>query len=95
MGSLKKAIKSPSDEKGDYLMVGQLAYEVVRRIVDHVLTKIIGPPQRLFITSLTNLQQALNREQNFTQPLRDDANMKKDGKTCKKKWAGQNIIIDA
>ena len=63
-------------------MVGQLAYEVERRIVDHVLTKIIGPPQRLFINSLTNLQQALNREQNFTQPLRDDAKHEE----AKKRW---------
>lgn len=98
LGNLKKAIKSSSDEKGDCLMVGQLAYEVERRIVDHVLTKIIGPPQRLFINSLTNLQQALNREQNFTQPLHDDAKheeAKKRWEDLQEQMAGQNITIDA
>ena len=82
LGDLKKALKMPSDEGSDYLMVGQLAHKVERKIVDYVLTKVIGPPQRLYITSLTNLQQALNREQNFTQPLQDDEKCEE----AKRRW---------
>lgn len=82
LGDLKKALKMPGDEGSDYLMVGQLAHKVESKIVDHVLTKVIGPPHRLYITSLTNLQQVLNREQNFTQPLQDDEKCEE----AKRRW---------
>ena len=72
LGELKKAIKAPMSESSEYRMVAQLAHMVERKMVDYVLTKVIGPPERLYITSLAHLQQALNREQNFTQPLNDD-----------------------
>ena len=72
LGELRKAIKMPATQVSDYVLVGQLAYKVEKTIVDYVLTKVIGPPQKQYITSLVHLQQALNREQNFTQPLNDD-----------------------
>jgi predicted transcriptional regulator len=77
LGDLKKALKG-----SDYMMVGQLAHKVESKIVDHVLTEVIGPPKELYITSLTNLQQVLNREQNFTQPLQDDEKCEE----AKKRW---------
>ena len=82
LGDLKKILKMPDDEGSNYVMVGQLAHKVERKIVDNVLTKVIGPPQRLYITSLTNLQQVLNREKNFTQPLHDDAKCEE----AKRRW---------
>ena len=65
--ALRKEIKPTNNE-----MVGLLAYEVEKTIVNYVLTKVLGPPQKFYITTLANLQQVLNREQNFTQPLKDD-----------------------
>ena len=82
LDDLKKAVKTPTADVGDYVLVGQLAHKVERIIVDYVLTKVIGPPQKLYITSLANLQQALNREQNFTQPLNEDAKHKE----ATKRW---------
>ena len=89
LGELRKAIKAPADEVSDYVMVGQLAYKVEKAIVDYVLTKVIGPPQSQYITSLANLQQALNREQNFTQPLNDDAKCAE----AKKRWEELQKLI--
>lgn len=84
LSDLKKVLKPSGNESGDYVMVGKLAHTVERKIVDHVLTKVIGPPQKLYITSLTNLQQALNREQNFAQPLQDDEKCQE----AKERWEG-------
>ena len=70
IGDLRRLISS---EGSDHQMVGQLAYKMERKIVEYVLTKVIGPPERLYITSLGHLQQAIKREENFTQPLNDDA----------------------
>ena len=82
LGELRKAIKMPATKVSDHVLVGQLAYKAEKAIVDYVLTKVIGPPQRQYIKSLANLQQALNREQNFTQPLNDEIKCAE----AKKRW---------
>ena len=57
------------------LMVGQLAFEVEKAIIYEVLTKVIGSSTH-YVTTLEDMQSALNRKPNFTDVL-SDPNQKK------------------
>jgi hypothetical protein len=65
--------------KGDHikLILGQLAFEVEKAIVNEVFTEVIGPPDKHYITTITDMQNALMRQANFADILADDSSHEK------------------
>lgn len=78
-----KKVKKKAELTSNRLMVGQIAFEVEKAIVKHVLEEVIGPPWKSFIKSISNMQQALNRERNFSDILSDDLKCKEAGQRWK------------
>ena len=83
---IKKLTKELEAQKGDYiqLMVGQLAFEVEKAIINEVLTEFIGPPCEHCVFTIAHMQKALERKANFADIFKDDSTLEK----AKKKWEG-------
>ena len=64
------------------LMLGQLAVEVEKAIIDKVLTEVIGSPDEHYVNTIKDMQKALKRKANFADVLTDDSNHEK----ATKKW---------
>ena len=64
------------------LMIGQLAIEVEKGIIDQVLTEVIGSPDEHYVKTVKDMQKALKRKANFADVLIDDSNHEK----ATKKW---------
>ena len=63
------------------LMIGQLAVEVEKAIIDKVLTNVIGSPKH-YVSTLKDMEKALKRKPYFADILTDDSNHEK----ATKKW---------
>ena len=75
VAELKETVKELEELKGDHtqLILGQLAFEVEKAIINEVLTKIIGSPGKHYINTITDMQKALKRKANFADVLADDS----------------------
>ena len=81
---VKELVKQLEELKEDRtrLMLGQLAFEVEKAIIDEVLTGIIGSPDKHYVNTIKDMQDALGRTENFADVLSDDSNLQK----AMKKW---------
>jgi regulator of replication initiation timing len=93
---LKEKVKEATEElealKGDHikLILGQLAFEVEKAIVNEVLTEVIGSPDEYFITTIADMQNALMRQANFADVFTDDSNCER----ATKKWKDLQKTLD-
>ena len=75
-------LKKEKREESDHLILGQLAFDVEEAIVDYVLTEVIEPRHRLYIHSISNMQQAIKRKPNFSDVLSDNVKLSE----AEKRW---------
>ena len=90
--NLKEVTKELEALKGDHikLILGQLAFEVEKAIVSEVFTKVIGSPDKYYITTIADMQKALMRQENFADVLADDSKRKE----AIEKWKGLQKTLD-
>ena len=90
--NLKEVTKELEALKGDHikLILGQLAFEVEKAIVSEVFTKVIGSPDKYYITTISDMQKALMRQENFADILADDSKRKE----AIEKWKSLQKTLD-
>lgn len=68
-----EALVEKDKEHYIHLLVGQLAFEVDKAIIDQVLTEFIGPPSKHHIYSVKDLERIVTGQQYYTQILSGDS----------------------
>ena len=89
---VKEANEKLEAWKGDriQLILGQLAFEVEKAIVNEVLAAIIGSPDKYYITTIADMQSALEKKAYFSDVLADDSNHK----NATKRWKDLQTTLD-
>ena len=92
MEKVKEANEKLETWKGgrNQLILGQLAFEVEKAIVNEVLAAIIGSPDKYYITTIADMQSALEKKAYFSDVLADDSNHK----NATKRWKDLQMTLE-